>query len=434
MEIYIVQPGDTIESIAIQYHISAETLIQSNALKRPVRLVVGQAIVITVPIQTYTVQEGDTLLRIANGFQVSVSQLLRNNPSLSTTENIYPGETIVIRYDNNKGTITTNGYAYPFIDINILNKTLPFLTYLTVYNYQVTGEGEIISYEDDTDMLESARYFGVAPILLLTTFSTQGQENYGVAISILSNEDYQNALIHNVIGLLEEKGYYGVNLAFQFIEQSNLSLYYNFLSNVYSQLHPLGYLVFITVRPAISYQDQDITYEAVDYSVFNGMNDGIIILSYEWGYSEEPPIAKTLYIARNFLDYMVNLVPSERVSTGINILGYDWALPYERGVSQAYALNYDSVLDLAADVGAVIMFDEMSQAPFFTYSEDVLGRTIQHIVWFKDARSINATMDIIRGYGLQGADIWNIMYFFAEMWLVINTQYQIIKRLPEQIT
>ena len=42
-------------------------------------------------------------------------ELLRNNPYLADREYIYPGELMVIKYQDSKvGRITTNGYAYPF--------------------------------------------------------------------------------------------------------------------------------------------------------------------------------------------------------------------------------------------------------------------------------------------------------------------------------
>ena len=33
-------------------------------------------------------------------------------------------------------------------------------------------------------------------------------------------------------------------------------------------------------------------------------------------------------------------------------------------------------------------------------------------------------------YGVEGVAIWNIMYFFKQMWLLINSQYEIRKIIP----
>ena len=56
MEIYIVQHGDSVESIANRYGISVERLISDNGISNPKILVVGQALVILIPKETYIVK------------------------------------------------------------------------------------------------------------------------------------------------------------------------------------------------------------------------------------------------------------------------------------------------------------------------------------------------------------------------------------------
>ena len=128
----MVQQGDTILSIALRFGITAEKLIVDNGIKAPYLLVIGQTLVITYPVQVYNVKEGDTLAGISEAYNVTVLQLLRNNPELVNGQYIYPGETLVISYNNNLGSIWVAGYTYAFIDEQILRKTLPCLTYLLI--------------------------------------------------------------------------------------------------------------------------------------------------------------------------------------------------------------------------------------------------------------------------------------------------------------
>jgi len=72
------------------------------------------------------------------------------------------------------------------------------------------------------------------------------------------------------------------------------------------------------------------------------------------------------------------------------------------------------------------LFDVTAQAPYFFYVDSTTPPK-QHIVWFKDARSIEAITKSATAYGLQGGGIWNIMKFFAQMWFIINTQFEIEK-------
>ena len=127
MIIHVVQEGETVNSIAEHYGLSAERLALENGINVSDNITIGETIIILFPEIVYTVQNGDTLYSIASGHNISIMELLRNNPYLAERQYIYPGEVIVNKYDDERiGSISTNGYVYPFININTLKKTLPF--------------------------------------------------------------------------------------------------------------------------------------------------------------------------------------------------------------------------------------------------------------------------------------------------------------------
>jgi spore germination protein len=428
MLIHVVQQGETIDSIADSYGISVTMLIRDNELSIEDNLVVGQSLVIAFPEQTYTVQEGDTLQGIADSHNVSILQLFRNNPFLADREFIYPGETIVIKYNNTKGQVTIHGNAFPFINITTLRKTLPYLTYLSIINYIAVANGEINVFYDDTEIIKVTKNFGVMPLMFLSTFTLKGEANVGIAYELLLSDEYQTRQIENILNILKEKGYYGVNLSLQYITISTIKLYERYLQNVYNRLNQEGYYVFVTISPAVSIVNDEIIIEQINYSVLNQYSHNIIFLSYNWAtnVNAPSPISSQYYI-NIFLDFISNIIPSDKIVSGIPTTGYDWQLPYVYGVSNIYSLTVDSVITLARNVGAIIQFDETSQTPFFTYDISSGVNQIQHIVWFIDVRSINSLLNLVSQYNLLGSGIWNIMDYNTNLWLVINTQYEITK-------
>ena len=48
-----------------------------------------------------------------------------------------------------------------------------------------------------------------------------------------------------------------------------------------------------------------------------------------------------------------------------------------------------------------------------------------HEVWFEDARSIQAKLDLIEEYGLRGAGYWNFMRPFVANFSLLNARFQI---------
>ncbi|MBH1941867.1 LysM peptidoglycan-binding domain-containing protein [Mobilitalea sibirica] len=426
MEIYVVQQGDTINSIASQFGITAERLIIDNDIEEPYQLVVGQALIITYPSQVYTVEEGDTLEGIADAFNTTVMQLLRNNPFLANRQYIYPGETLVISYNNDKGSLWVVGYTYPFIRDEILRMTLPYLTFLLIFNHRIAAGGEITGGDNDIDVIETAKLYGVPSTLVLTAFSQTGVFDLEAVAEILNDKQIQDKVIDTILTILETKGYNGVNISMQLINENNQQLYLDLLTNITDSLHPQGYSVYVTINPGLTYHQDEITFEKINYTAFSEQSDGLLFLTYDLGSIDRPPNPISIVTSGPLLDYIVSQVPLDKIRIMLPTLGYDWQLPYVEGRTRANALNYDSALALARQNNAVIQYDETTLSAYFEYVDNF---NRPHIVYFKDARSIDASIKILQDYGIDGIGIWNVMYYFSQLWLLINSQYQIKKVL-----
>lgn len=431
MDIYVVQSGDTINSIAERYGVSAQKLILDNELS-PNNLVPGQTIVIVYPNQTYTVQDGDSLESIANTYGVTIMQLLRNNPYLSGREYVYPGETIIISY-NTGDKVLTNGFVYPYINYDTLRKTLPYLTYLSIFNYSAGKEGEIITYYDDSEIVQMAIKYGTVPLMMIATLTPQGEPNIATAYDILLSEEFQDRHIDNILNVMKEKGYYGVNMVFNYINTTNQKIYETFILKVSNRLRSEGYLFFATFNLNLSNDDNgEVTFEKVDYSGISQAVDIIIFIQLNWSMNLGPPApVSSIYNLRTFVDYVVNYVSPDKILIGKPIISYDWTLPYVPDRTFANSLTLESTLRLAYYVGATILFDEISQTPFFEYTRYSLDKPEEHIVWSIDARSIDAILQLVSEYELAGTGIWSIMVFIPQLWLLINSQFEIIKVIPD---
>ena len=146
MVIHVVQPGDSLYRIAQLHSVPLPFLIQQNELHEPYRLTPGQTIVVPQPEKTYIVRRGDTLGSIAAQNGTTVMQLWQNNPQLGGTDRIQPGQMLVLSYGNKLGRFAVNGYAYPSIDLRVLRRTLPYLTYLSVFSVGFDNTGRILPF------------------------------------------------------------------------------------------------------------------------------------------------------------------------------------------------------------------------------------------------------------------------------------------------
>ncbi|MEY8356379.1 LysM peptidoglycan-binding domain-containing protein [Lachnospiraceae bacterium 54-53] len=432
MVVHAVQPGETIDSISEYYNIPVNRLVLENGITNPGNLAIGQTIVIVQPEILYTVQDGDTLESIAERYGVSSMELLRNNPYLSDREILYSGETIVIQYQTNKSrTIATSGYIFSYIDIPVLIKTLPFLSYLTIFNYRATSEGEIIPIDDDTEIIQLSKTYGVAPMMFVSAITEEGTILREVTYSILNSPSVQDRLIENALQVLRTKGYYGINVYIDNITLDNINNIVEYIRRASVILHSEGYRVLVTITPEWIIDGASVSLEKLDYSLFSEYVDGIVFASYNWArFYSYPSSIFPVNVLRELLDYAVSIVPPEVFFLGLTTLGYDWTLPYVPGATGATAIANNHAIQIAADNDIPIQFDEAAQSPFFYYM-DIEG--ILHLVWFNDARSFDARARLVGEYGLQGLSFWTVMRFDAQMWFIINTLYYIEKVLMGNI-
>ncbi len=427
MIIHVVQPGDTIYTIARQYNTSPQKIITDNELQNPNELVVGQTLVILIPDQVHTVQPGDTLENIAQRYGTTVLQLLQYNPQITYADAIFPGEQITISLNQEKrGPIEVIGYAYPHIDRTVLMKTLPYLTYLTIFTYGIMPDGSLIGIDDD-DLIRIAKDYDVAPLMLISTLTEEGTFSNELAHTILNDQTVQDNLIENIVKTMGEKGYYGLDIDFEYVLPEDKEKFAAFVQKVTDRLNEEGYTVLTALAPKTSSDQPGLLYEAHDYHALGEASNRVLLMTYEWGYTYGPAMAVApVNRVREVLDYAVTEIPREKIYMGIPNYGYDFILPYVQGVSRADSVSNVGAVQLAADIGEAILYDETAQAPYFIYYDDQ-GR--QHQVWFEDARSIEAKLDLFSEYGFEGVGYWNIMRYFPQNWLVVSSLYDIAKVL-----
>ncbi len=134
---------------------------------------------------------------------------------------------------------------------------------------------------------------------------------------------------------------------------------------------------------------------------------------------------------RRVLDYAVTEIPRDKILMGVPNYGYDWTMPYVRGESRAESIGNEEAVERALLRNAAIQYDTNAQAPYYTYYDrpETFADAVQHIVWFEDARSVDAALRLVREYNLRGSGVWNIMRYFPALWLVANSLYSLVKKM-----
>lgn len=421
MDIHVVQPGDTMYRLAQQYGVPMERLLQDNQLENPSQLVVGQTIVVQYPELTHTVRAGDSLYSIAQMHGTTAAQLLRNNPALQGRDLIYPGQNIVVKYASRPGgTLTVNAYSYPAIDRNLFRATLPYLSQLTPFTYRF-DEGELIPLRDET-LVNAALQSRVAPIFHLSNLDEQERFSPELVHELLEDQEDQKELIENILRTVDQKGYQGVDVDFEYVREGDREDYAAFLARLRRAIVSRGLPLMAALAPKVSAGQPGRLYEGVDYHLIAQSVDFALLMTYEWGNLTSPPMAVApMPQVRRVVEYALTEFRPNQLYLGIPNYGYDWTLPFREGKRARSVSNVEAVR-LAWERRAAIRYDEQAQAPWFRYVDDRGG---EHEVWFEDARSIQAKLKLAFDYGLYGVGVWNLDRPFPQGWVVLNAMADI---------
>lgn len=421
-----MKSGDSIYSISRLYGVPMQRIIDDNALSNPEVLVVGQALVIITNNVRHTVTAGESLYTIARQYNTTVQRIQNANPEITDPAAINIGQVINVPVASTPlRSIEVNGYAYPNISRTVLTSTLPHLTFISIFSYQVRPDGSLVEI-NDTSVIQTARQARVSPLMVITNIKEGESFDSDLAHTILTNAEVQNTVIENVISTMQNKNYTGVDIDFEYVYPYDRESYNQFVRNMVNRLRPLGFTVSTALAPKISGDQPGLLYEAHDYPVHGSLVDHVILMTYEWGYTYGAPQAVApIDQVERVLQYATSVIPSRKILMGMPNYGYDWTLPFTPGTA-ARSLSNTAAVDLAARVGAEIKFDEKAQSPYFNYY-DSNGR--EHVVWFEDARSVEAKLRLVNKYNLGGVSVWTITSFFPQMWWVLTSMYNVVKLL-----
>ena len=417
MEIYVVKSGDTISAISRSFDVSASRLAYDNGIFGD-DLVTGQALIVQKPATSYIVEEGDTLYGIAAKFNITIEMLLRNNSFLLNEAFLIPGRELIISYEEErKMNVDIFGYAYSFIDQNILSEACLYIDGLFPFSYGFNIDGSLIVM-NDTGLLAAAERFGNEACLVITPLDKNERFNNELVIMLLSDESLWQVLLSNIIEVMIDKGYKALNIDFEFVPAQFREQFVAFANKAHDILNEKGYKLIICVPPKISDTQQGLLYEGMDYEGLGMAADYIFLMTYEWGYKYGPPMAiAPIPSVIKVLAYAVSKIPPEKIYMGIPNYAYDWPLPYKRGETSAETIGNTEAVKRAFRYKTEILYDEQSKAPYYYYKDN----GVEHVLWFEDIRSIAEKYKLIEDYGFTGAGYWNLMREFKQNWTYVNS-------------
>ena len=377
-------------------------------------------------MQIYEVKPGDSLYMLARRFGTTTEELAAIN-QLADPSRLVVGQSLLIPGGETKprGSIEVNAYVYPSVRTAVLAESMPWLTTLCPFSHSATSEGELRPIDDER--LIRAAYAGqTAPLLTVTNLGEAGGFSSALAHTLLTDEAVQARLLENIVSLVNEKDYYGLNINFEYIYPFDRDSYSRFVARAAERLHKIGCPVSTAIAPKENGDQQGLLYTAHDYEAHGRYADRVILMTYEWGYTYGAPQAVSpVNRIRRVLDYAVTVIPAGKILMGFSNYAYDWTLPWKQG-SAARVLSNAGAQELAASRWAEIKYDPTAEAAWFNYT-DTEGK--KHVVWFEDARSVRARLRLVEEYGLAGISVWTADRLWRPIPELLESMYSVEKNI-----
>lgn len=420
MAIHTVQKGDSLWAIAKLYNTTIQSIMEINGLESSTNIVPGLALYIPdeqLHIRVYEIKAGDTLWSLAIRYNTTVYNIISANPQIDPNR-LSIGQIIRIPSPN-KAKIQTLGFLVPqsLKALEAINKTANSLTYIAIVAYSFLEEGWAYRVLDDAPFIQRAKQLRIIPLLMIRNITPEGfsAELAGV---VLANATLRRRLIDSIVNLMNQAGYAGVSIDFEFIPPPQRYDFITFLKDLKQTLG--SKILHVNVHAKTEDVPTNRIIGAYDYLEIGNVADIVAVMTMDYGYPTGPPnpIAP-LWWMEQVVQYSVGLIDPRKMQIAFPLYGYDWKVPE----NITTALSANAAQNLAISVGAEINYDILAASPYFSYQS-----IDQHIVWFVDIRGFTQRYQLIDLYKLLGVTFWQLQFDFPQNWAFLKQEITVVKQ------
>lgn len=267
--------------------------------------------------------------------------------------------------------------------------------------YKATKDGTVEA-KDSQLVYDSARDLKLKMYPLITNKTGSTEE-------LLGNPEVRSKAIDNIVKLVQEKQYDGINIDFELLPPAQRDNLTSFMAELYPKMQGINKAVIISVFPQVDVAE-DVS-GAYNYPELAKNADFLQIMTYDnhWSTSKPGPIAPIDWYEKNIKYAIDNCGGPHKVIIGVGLYGYDWV------GKEGETITYVDAIVRAEQHDAKIMYDETVQAPHFSYKD--------HEVWFENDKSIAAKLDVIAKYNPAGIALWRLGQEQPEVWPLIDSKF-----------
>jgi spore germination protein YaaH len=302
----------------------------------------------------------------------------------------------------------------------------PDVSEVSPWMYALDADGDIVNqYGPEqagsmTTSLAALRRSGLRIVPTVANVS-DGDFSYQPIARILHDPELTTKHIAAIVALVEQQNYPGIDIDYENLHSGDRQVFTDFVTQLAEALHAHGRTLSVTLFAKATDAGYDQRNVAQDYAAIGKAADEVRLMGYDyhWASSAPGPIAPVDWI-RDVLNYAKSQISPLKIVLGIPMYGYDWV--GKKGTPVAWLQAFR----LANQYHATMRFDLASQTPWFEYT-DPKGQV--HHVWFENAASATAKLDVAQGSGIGGVYLWLYGYEDTDVWSALHQTFPV--QLPQ---
>ncbi|NHN34095.1 LysM peptidoglycan-binding domain-containing protein [Paenibacillus agricola] len=449
---YLVKSGDTLYWIAQRFNTTPEAIMILNGLTST-SLYVGQSLLIPIYTEVVVIVDRANVRRYAGtGFPV-IARMERGT-RLPVTG--IAGDWIRVRlYNEQTGWIfrdivnlVPHSGERPVIEIFSYyteeeGPTLPSSQQFFVeqvnqqsnigmFHFRIDKENptqvEKFPVFEDAHMREVVDFGHRHNIKMLATVHNllyergKQEANKEVIRQMLATLNTRRAFIQNMIKLLQSYNFDGVNIDFEDVYYEDRELLSAFYRELGQGLKNMGLYYSVAAPSRTSDAPTNAFSAPFNYALLGEVADELVVMLYNehgWPGSGPGPVVSIGWM-ESVIRYALTKMPGRKITAAVSVFGFDFNLTTGRNT---YA-TYDMAMNLAKKYNKPVIFDQKTQTPMFAY-KDESGN--DHEVWFENAASIRAKLQLANRLGIRGLALWRLGMEDPNIWGMIATEFVVEK-------
>ncbi len=219
---------------------------------------------------------------------------------------------------------------------------------------------------------------------------------------ILNNPAKKDKLINDIVKLLTDNNFYGLNVDLEELNQESDEPLIAFQKQLYETLHAKGFAV---TQDVIPFNDDYNFAELAKY------NDYIFLMAYDqFNDSTGPgPISSQKWIEAA-VDKAAKNIPAQKLILCMAAYGYDWMKAKKDSIA---TVSFQDALKIARESEGKIDFNNDTYNLSYSYYDD---EDTVHEVYFTDAATNFNTLRFATEYNLSGVAIWRLGTEDSRLW------------------